>query len=515
MAKQGKQRNVAILGRGRSFDVIVVGGGPAGSVMAWELARRGVEVIVLDRASFPRDKVCGDYIEPRGLRVFKAMRCLRSLERTSPRRVTRTSIYVDSVCRYRGRIPFYGRRSDLPSHGYIIPRYQLDQVLLQTAARAGAYIRENTAVTGVAFHRTGVEVSAKVGGGKRVSYRARLIVGADGVQSVVARSVHLLVNDPRHTAVSQRAYAEGVSRNTTEAAFYFNKAFFPGYGWMFPMSAGRANIGVGILAEARDRYNINVTELFADFVRELKRSHPLCSRLRLCGSPGGGIVKTYGAAAANHFDFGVLIGDAGSFVDPMTGEGITPAMESAMLAAPVLVKALETGRFDAEFLSAYERAFRDYFDPAMTFLDFCAAILRNRRLGRSVLHTLARGCERARQDPDFARNAGACFGGLELRPAGVLSQVWLSLVTDFATLLGGRLFGAEDRRPSPLIATVCDLIDWQNDWWSSALGDPIWHTAWAVDVSKKWLRVLSILGAQSPDPRAAGLVARRTPYYAP
>src|SRR5205823_1165291 len=96
-----------VTGRARQADVIVAGGGPAGSVLAWDLARRGIDVLVLERTRFPREKVCGDYVEPRGLRILREMGCLEGLERTRPLPISRTSIFSEWQCRYSGPIPFY------------------------------------------------------------------------------------------------------------------------------------------------------------------------------------------------------------------------------------------------------------------------------------------------------------------------------------------------------------------------------------------------------------------------
>ena len=490
----------------RDADVIVVGGGPGGSTLAWELARRGVSVLVLERTRFPREKVCGDYVEPRGLRILQEMGCLERLEAGAPLPITHSATFVDWERCYAGEIPFYGAGDELPPHGYIIPRDELDDAMLETAERAGATVHQETLVTSVAATSSGVVVEARRGA-KRLRYRSRLVAGADGANSVVGTSAGALVDDPRHTAVARRAYAAGVDGDVGEAVFFFDEDVFPGYGWMFPMAGGRVNLGVGILSETRRRLDVNVPELLVDFVERLRLFHPRCVNLELCTAPIGGIVRTYGGAGSNHFDGGLLIGDAGSFVDPMTGEGITPAAESALLAAPVLQAALEAGRFDAGQLAAYEQAFRAYFDPAMAFLDLCAAILRNRSLARPWLKALARGCELAQADPEFARTGGSYFGGLDVRPFGILAHLWLRVVEDMV-LVWPRLLGGLGRPRDSRATSVGDLVEWQVAWARSLAADPLWHARWTMDVQRKAVRVLSMLPGAGGDPRAAGLIER-------
>src|SRR5258708_14352476 len=206
-------------------------------------------------------------------------------------------------------------------------------------------------------------------GQRDFTLRSRLVVGADGTESIVARSFGLGRTDRRYIGISQRGYVEGVSVERGEAAICFDDDLFPGYGWMFPMAGGRANIGVGILSESCHRYGISVPKLFTAFVEKLRILHPGCGEMRVVGKPVGGVVKTYGGIGRNHTDGSVLIGDAGAFWDPMTGEGITPGMESALIAASTILESLEQGRFDAAFLSRFDPDFRRYFDPPILYLD--------------------------------------------------------------------------------------------------------------------------------------------------
>lgn len=484
------------------FDVVVVGGGPAGATTAWALATRGLRVAVLERSRFPREKVCGDFVEPRGLKLLADIGCLSRIDAAPRLPITHVAMYLAGERAYEGRIPFYGGASHLPPHGYIVPRDELDTEVLNAARRAGAIVHEDCAATSVARDKGGVIVAARERGASR-TFRARIVVGADGAHSIVARDAGLLREDPRHVAVSQRGYVDGVDLPRGEAAFFFDRDMFPGYGWMFPMSGGRANVGVGILSEARARWNLAVPVLFQHFVEKLRRQHPGCRRARLAGRPLGGIVRTYGSAGPNHFDRGVLVGDAGCFVDPMTGEGITPAMESALLATPAIAGLLDGARAGDASLSSYETAFRAYFDPSMHYLDYCAAVMRNRHMRDFWIAVVARGCRQAKDDPSFARAAGTGFGGLDVRPLDILTAMWAKLVEDsgretvrFWTDL------ASGRAPSPH-AWLQPAGAFLDGWWRSILDDPAWHAGWTSDVFEKWRRVVDGL-SRATDPRWSG-----------
>lgn len=485
-----------------AYDVIIVGGGPAGSVMAWSLARRGVRVAVVERATFPREKVCGDFVEPGGLRILEAMQCRSALDSSSRLPITSARVFIGSQVAYRGEIPYYERKHGLPPYGYIVPRHELDTHLLAHAQDASATVYEGCAASEIrrqdGFIRVGVR-----SGQRNFTLSSRLVVGADGTQSIVARSFGVAQTDRRYIAISQRAYGEGVSVERGEATICFDDDLFPGYGWMFPMLGGRANVGVGILSEPCHRYGISVPKLFGAFIEKLRIRHPGCRTMRVVGKPLGGVVKTYGGIGRNHFDGGVLIGDAGSFVDPMTGEGITPGMESALIAASTVTLALEQGRFDAAFLSRFEHDFRRYFDPSMLYLDLCATLLRNWHFREFWLRVGGRGFAEAKADAAFARVAGSTFGGPDVRPSLILEQVWSRIFGDLgeggAQMFLGFLNGRADR-PARLIG---DLRAWQRGWWRSMMEDPLWTASWLADVAKKWASVQATLWS-SGNPRAQG-----------
>jgi len=471
-----------------SYDAIVVGGGPAGSVMAWSLARRGIRVAVVERARFPREKVCGDFVEPGGLRILEAMGCLQPLEAAEPLPITHVATFIQSKLIYRGKIPYYVEQHGLPSYGYIVPRSELDTELLNCARAASATVYEGCSAKKISHDGRFVQVSVS-SDGQRFDLSAPLIVGADGVASIVARSFGQIRDDPRFTCIAQRSYVDGVSLLRGEATTWFDEDLFPGYGWLFPMSDGRANVGVGVLSEARRRHGMNVPELFRSFIEKLKRHHPACAHMQLEQKPRGGTTRSYSAIGRNVFDGGLLIGDAGSFVDPLTGEGITPGMESALIASDTVVEALERGRFDAGFLSRFEHDFRDYFESAMRYLQFTATMMRNRHMREFCLRTMKLGWQEAATDPYFARVAGASFGGLELRTSAVLGQLWAKVAAHMAKGTAGMMLNFLNGKNVFKGDFVDDIRAWQRGMQMSMLDDPLWHMGWLGDVAKSAARM--------------------------
>jgi menaquinone-9 beta-reductase len=491
------------LSRPGLYDVIVVGGGPAGSAMAWSVAKRGVRVAVVERATFPREKVCGDFVEPAGLRLLDAMGCRQAVEASSPLPITSTRAYLGPRLVYRGAIPYYQAAHGLPPYGYIVPRHVLDHHLLERARAVSATVYEGCAATRIRREAGCIHVDVRTGR-RNFTLTSRLIVGADGTESIVARTFGLAYTDRAHISIAQRAYIEGVSAVGGEATVWFDEDIIPGYGWMFPMAGGRANIGVGTLSEACHRCGHSVPKAFVSAIERLQIRHPDCARIRLISKPIGGVVKMYGGVGPNHFDGGMLIGDAGSFADPMTGEGITQGMESALIASSTVLHALERGRFDAAFLSSFERDFRRYFDPSMLYLDFCAALMRNCHFREFWMRSTMLGFERAMADPDFARIAGAGFGGLNVQPLAIVRQIGLGILRYLGEgtrqTLRDLISGARIRADGML----GDLAAWHSAWNRSVDEDPDWHAAWLADLAKRAERLGPALWSQE-NPRVRGL----------
>ncbi len=478
----------------QAYDVIVVGGGPAGATMAWALATQGVRVAIVERATFPRDKVCGDYIEPGGLRLLARMGVLPEIESGERLKITRNRVYFGPKLLYRGDIQYYDNPDDTLNYGLVVARREFDAILLQAARDAGADVFTQATVRVVTREKGLVTVEATVGD-QTLTLCAPLVVGADRTESTVAKHMGLRRTDRRHIGVAQRAYVRGVEIDGGEATVWFDEEIAPGYGWMFPMPGGLANVGVGFSSETSQRFGLPVREAFDRALARLRIRHPGCAHAELASRPIGGVVKTYGGIDRNHFDGGLLIGDAGSFVDPLTGEGITHGMESAILALPTLLDALERGRFDADDLATFDRDFRNYFDPAMRYLALSGALVSNRHLSEFWLRVGAHGYEEAAKDPAFARLAGSVFGGPALQPLAVSAQMWARVFSRYAQALTGDAGAGRFTE---------DIQAFQRGWSRSASENPDWHAEWLRDVIARTLEVQKTIWTRR-NPRPDGV----------
>jgi hypothetical protein len=217
----------------------------------------------------------------------------------------------------------------------------------------------------------------------------------------------------------------------------------------------------------------------------------------------GGTVNTYGGIDRNSFDGGLLIGDAGSFVDPVTGEGISQGMDSALIASTTVLDALQRGHFDAAALSRFDETFRAYFDPSMLHLEVLATILRNRHFRAFGLRVLEHGFEKAQSSRSFGRVAGSAFGGLDIRPLEIGGRVLaasLGYVAAGGPMAIVELLAGRAGRSRGLIG---DLSAWERGWRASLKDDPAWHWAWLADLTRAAGRLQPRSWA-TPDPRIRG-----------
>lgn len=329
--------------------VIVVGAGPGGATAAMTLAQKGYDVLLLDRQSFPRDKICGDAVPATALDLLYALGMEEKIRAADfyyidkMRLVSPKGYTMDADMEQRDHV----------SHSAIVPREEFDVLLQQHAVESGAKfvqaqvkepILEDGQVTGV---------RARVNGSVK-TFHSPVVIAADGVTSTIARYVRPDEHVDHHRAVALRAYIEDIEELPHHVEFYLYEEILPGYAWIFPLGEGRANIGLGMRLDTFREKNYNLKQMLQDFMempdikKRLKRGgqiHGLATWQLNFGSQKD-VQRAYDGA--------LLIGDAAGFINPLTGGGISNAVISARLAAETVHQAFLKEDFSVETLRVYD-----------------------------------------------------------------------------------------------------------------------------------------------------------------
>jgi menaquinone-9 beta-reductase len=341
--------------RPEAVDAIVVGAGPAGSSTALRLAAAGHRVALLDRSAFPRDKACSEYGSPETVRELAALGVLDALEAHGTTPLTGNSVVGAHGSAMHGR---FDRAGGAPyrATGLALPRRLLDATLVRAAVEAGAALHERHAVVGVARDRGAMQVAVRTPEGTR-TITARVVVGADGLRSVVARRVGLA----RRSWLSRTAFVAhvaGVRGLADHAEMHVGRA---GYVGLNPLGGDVANVAL-VVPTARAAEAAGDAAGF--FFRTLETFPGVRGRVAASRVVREVLVTgPFDAMSRRSADDGVvLVGDAADFFDPFTGEGICSALRGGRLAAEVLDHALrQPGPLDADRLAAYRRLRRDTF----------------------------------------------------------------------------------------------------------------------------------------------------------
>ena len=345
----------------RDADVVVVGAGPGGSATAYHLARNGLDVALLEKTAFPREKVCGDGLTPRAVKSLVAMG-IDTSEQAGWLHNKGLRIIGGGM---RLEIP-WPELASFPSYGLVRPRSDFDDLLARQAVKAGAVLHERTTVTGPVLDDSTGRITgvATTGENGAVTYRAPLVVAADGNSSRLSLSMGLQKRDDRPMGVAVRTYYTSPRHGDDWLESWLElwdrddttgrERLLPGYGWIFGVGDGTSNVGLGILNTSTAWGKVDYKDLLKRWLDQTPEEWGFREENRT--QPVRGAALPMGFNRQPHYARGMLlVGDSGGMVNPFNGEGIAYAMESGEIAAQTIAQALARPTTDAR-----ERALQGY-----------------------------------------------------------------------------------------------------------------------------------------------------------
>jgi geranylgeranyl reductase family protein len=337
-----------------TFDLIIVGGGPAGATAALYAQRQGLSTALVDKEHFPRDKICGDALSGKTVAILHELGLLEEVAALPGAAITRIIFGSPDATAADIDLTRFDMTNGLTGHtlkqeGYVIRREIFDNFLFEKARAAADRTIEGFAVRDlVREDEQVVGVRGRYDGGD-MEIRAPLVFGCDGFNSIVARKGGLYSHESKHWMVALRQYFTGVKGLTDQIELHFIDEVLPGYFWVFPIEEDRANVGIGM---GHNDIKANGIHL-KDALKAAIASPTFRTRFadaKPLEEPVGWNLPVGSRRRPAHGPGLLLLGDAASLIDPFTGEGIGNALYSARFAVDTAVAARSAGDFSAGFL---------------------------------------------------------------------------------------------------------------------------------------------------------------------
>ena len=344
-------------------NVVILGAGPAGTTASIFLAKHGIEHIIIDKATFPRDKICGDALSGKVVAVLNSIdpQLVYELDRNNDQFTKCWGVQFIAPNGKKLNVPFR-HHPELEKHapGFISKRMDFDNFLFNKIDDKYATKWLGCEVKDVIDHQDKIEILYKQNGLEK-SWFANIVIGAEGDRSIVAKKLAGHKMDPRYYAAGLRAYFQNVSGLHPEnfIELHYIKEILPGYLWVFPLPNNQANVGVGLLSDKVRHDKLRIREMMETALttnpnlKDRFKNATIVDKIKGWGLPLGSIKRDI---SGERF---LLTGDAGSLIDPFTGEGIGNAMVSGRIAASVVKEAIEANNYSKVFLKKYDQRIYD------------------------------------------------------------------------------------------------------------------------------------------------------------
>lgn len=336
------------------YDVIVVGAGPSGSLAADNLAKHGLQVLLVDKSEFPRDKTCGDALSPRAVKIFKDVGVLPKI---------RQHAFISS------KVDFYSPSGkevsiDLPQRKdfeeiFLLERFVLDQLLYEMAVSSGAEFVGNVDVRDIHFESDHAAVEGSSNGKKEI-FRSRVVVLAAGANIALLKKTGLFYAD-EYLTLASRVYYEG-DFDFSNLKFVYADMPLPGYAWLFPVGPNKINVGAGF-SKAGGKFDFKSSKQLLEYFLSTKLAKRSLRKMEAIGK-----IKSYPLFMGYpntqvYQDRLLVVGEAAGLVNPLTGEGVDYSMMSGILASNVLTEAFDSGDFSKQQFEKYKNLLdKEYYN---------------------------------------------------------------------------------------------------------------------------------------------------------
>tara|TARA_Y100000768_G_scaffold115930_2_gene85583 strand:+ start:1118 stop:2347 length:1230 start_codon:yes stop_codon:yes gene_type:complete len=336
-----------------SYDIIIIGAGPAGTSAALYAHKLGLNTVIVDKSTFPRDKICGDALSGKSIRYMKELNILDEVSKLKGSKIKRVTFGSPSHKQFDIYLsnPHHTHHAGTIKEGYVIPRETFDNFLFQKAQditeikqgfKFSELLYQNGKITGI----KGTQNKQKH------EIFAPIVLGCDGAKSTLVRKMGFHTENEDNTAIAIRCYYKGVKGLSDQIELHFVDEVLPGYFWLFPAGDNIANIGIGLSKKQAKKDERKLAEIL-DEVTQSKYFKDRFSKSKRLENPKGWSLPLGRVKRPSFGDGFMLLGDAAGLIDPFTGEGIGNAMASAKIAIKISDEALKKNDFSKQMFSKY------------------------------------------------------------------------------------------------------------------------------------------------------------------
>lgn len=345
-------------------DIVIIGAGPAGCSTSLFLAKNKIPHTIIDKALFPRDKICGDALSGKVVYVMKQLneQMIYDYNQNSNQFLPSWGVKFVAPNGKSIDIPFKNDISkETHAPGFISKRMDFDATMFNRLDRNYAQVFDGTELINIEKTNNGSNLQLKNHTEEFEIKDVKMLIGAEGDRSLVAKKLSNIKKENDHYCAGIRAYYEGVTElhHQNFIELHFLEELLPGYFWIFPLPNGQANVGAGMLSSSVSAKKVNLKE---DMLRAIANNPKIKHRFanaNLVGKIQGWGLPLGSKKRVISGDNFLLTGDAASLIDPFTGEGIGNAMYSGMLAAAHIQNCITQNNFSASFNQQYDTAFYD------------------------------------------------------------------------------------------------------------------------------------------------------------